>query len=51
MDGEEKTETVYKSSYENFYDGAIRAGAQQKFVSNLILKISFTMWWRKVVNS
>lgn len=47
MDGE----TVYKSSYEkNFYD-AIRAGAQQKFVSNLILKIFSTMWWRKVVNS
>lgn len=43
-------ETVYKSSYENVYDG-ISTGAQQSFVSNLILKISFTMWWRKVVNS
>lgn len=36
-------ETVYKSSYEKFYD-AIRTGAQQKFVSNLILKISLAMW-------
>lgn len=47
MEKREK-ESVYESSYENVYD-VIRTGAQQKFVSNLILKISSAMWWRKVV--
>jgi len=32
-----------KVLYENFYD-VIRTGAKQKFVSNLILKISTNMW-------
>ena len=56
MDGE----TVYRSSYDKreergekfflfsfFYvddDDVIRTGAQQKFVSNLILKILLAMW-------
>lgn len=48
VDGEREKESVYESSYENVYD-VIRTGAQQKFVSNLILKISSAMWWRKVV--
>lgn len=41
MDGE--AESVCRSSYENSYD-VIRTGAQQKFVSNLILKTLFAMW-------
>lgn len=50
MDEGEDAESVCRSSYENSYN-VIRTGAQQKFVSNLILKTLLAMWWRKVVNS